>query len=69
MIAIGNSGDAAHATLLERLADDASPLVRAMAVWALAQLLPAKAFAALRAAKMPEESDPSVRVEWEDSEF
>lgn len=64
LIAIGNSGDAAQASLLERLASDASPLVRAMAVWALAQLLPAKAFAALRAVKLPEEADLDVRAEW-----
>lgn len=64
LIAIGNSGNAAHASLLERLAGDASPIVRAMAVWALAQLLSAKAFAALRAAKLPEEADLDVRAEW-----
>ena len=64
LIAIGNSREAAHAPLLERLADDASPLVRAMAVWALSQLLPAEAFAAVRAAKLPEEADLDVRAEW-----
>jgi epoxyqueuosine reductase len=35
LIAIGNSGDARLATEAERLLGDPSPLVRAMAVWAL----------------------------------
>jgi epoxyqueuosine reductase len=38
LIAIGNSGDAALAAEAERLLDDASPLVHAMAVWALEKL-------------------------------
>ncbi len=47
----------------ERLADP-SPLVRAMAVWALAQLLEAPAFARLAARHGPAESDPEVAAEW-----
>ena len=39
LIAIGNSDDAALAQEAERLLDDASPLVRGAAVWALSQLL------------------------------
>ena len=38
LIAIGNSGDAALAEEAERLIDDASPLVRGAAVWALGRL-------------------------------
>lgn len=38
LIAIGNSGDPALAAEAERLLDDPSPLVRAMAVWALRRL-------------------------------
>ena len=68
LIAIGNSGDAAHVPQLEGLLEDASPLVRAMAVWALIQLLSASDFIALRTAKLPQESDPDVRVEWEAAE-
>ena len=48
LIAIGNSGDAALAGEAERLLDDASPLVRGAAVWALGQLLPREKFAALQ---------------------
>ena len=40
LIAIGNSGDASLAREAERLLDDASPLVRGAAVWALGRLLP-----------------------------
>ena len=38
LIAAGNSGDASLVPAVERLLDDASPLVRAMAVWALQRL-------------------------------
>jgi epoxyqueuosine reductase len=38
LIAIGNSGDGGLATEAERLLDDASPLVRGAAVWALGRL-------------------------------
>ena len=37
LIAIGNSGDASLAREAERLLDDASPLVRGAAVWALSR--------------------------------
>src|SRR3954447_6083967 len=39
LIAIGNSADATRAAEAERLLDDASPLVRGAAVWALGRLL------------------------------
>jgi epoxyqueuosine reductase len=64
LIAIGNSGDAALAAIAEERLDDASPLVRAMAVWALARLQPA-AIPALRCRRQSQESDPEVRVEWD----
>ena len=60
LIAIGNSGDMALAVEAERLLDDPSPLVRAMAVWALGRLGVAQEFAA-RAASEP---DADVRTEW-----
>jgi epoxyqueuosine reductase len=65
LIAAGNSGDQALAPQLRALAQDPSPLVRAMAVWALARLLPAAAFADLRNTCLPGETDPDVRQEWE----
>ena len=60
LIAIGNAGDAALATEAERLLDDASPLVRGAAVWALGRLLPRAEVAALRR----NDSDASVNEEW-----
>ena len=65
MIAIGNAGDAKLAPAAEARLADASPLVRAMAVWALSRLLKPEAFAALRVAHGTRESDADVRVEWE----
>jgi epoxyqueuosine reductase len=64
LIAIGNSGDVALAAEAERLLDDPSPLVRAMAVWALAKLLDVPRFAALAAKHQPQETDADVREEW-----
>ncbi len=65
LIAIGNSNDAALVPAAEGLLDDPSPLVRAMAVWALAQLLPAAGFARLRARHAKAEADTAVRAEWQ----
>jgi epoxyqueuosine reductase len=65
LIAIGNSGEPALAAVaLERLADP-SPLVRAMAVWALAQLEERGAMAVLAARHGALEPDPAVRAEWQ----
>jgi epoxyqueuosine reductase len=64
LIAIGNSADASLADEAQRLLNDASPLVRGAAVWALSQLIGQDAFAAL-AAKAPRgEADETVRAEW-----
>ena len=64
LIAIGNSGEIALADQAENLLCDASPLVRAMAVWALSRLVDNKAFSALRNAYGKDEEDPAVRAEW-----
>jgi epoxyqueuosine reductase len=64
LIALGNSGDAALAPKAERLLDDPSPLVRAMAVWALARLLDKAGLAALREEHLAGEPDADVREEW-----
>ncbi|MBD2745324.1 tRNA epoxyqueuosine(34) reductase QueG [Microvirga sp. BT688] len=64
LIAIGNAGDASLAEEAERLLDDASPLVRAMAVWTLGRLLPPEAKARYAAERLEQESDPDVREEW-----
>jgi epoxyqueuosine reductase len=64
LIAIGNSGDAALADEALRLLDDASPLVRAMAVWAIGRLLSPEAVARHAAERLEREDDPDVREEW-----
>lgn len=65
LIAIGNSGDVGLAEEARRLLQDASPLVRGAAVWALAQLLPRDEFAATRSVAAANEHDDSVRGEWQ----
>ena len=67
LIALGNTGESGHAGAARARLDDRSPLVRAMAVWALSRLLDPKAFAAARARHLGGESDPAVRAEWRDA--
>jgi epoxyqueuosine reductase len=64
LIAIGNSGDAGLAEEAVRLLDDPSPLVRAMAVWAIGRLLPQDVIMAHAQMRQPHEVDPDVRAEW-----
>ena len=63
LIAIGNSDDATLASEAEGLLADASPLVRGAAVWALSQLVDARALAALAEARAAE-TDQDVLMEW-----
>lgn len=63
LIAIGNSGAPGLVPVAERLTDDASPLVRAMAVWALRRLDPAR-HAELARTRVPCETDAAVAAEW-----
>ncbi|HEX9159088.1 MAG TPA: tRNA epoxyqueuosine(34) reductase QueG [Rhizomicrobium sp.] len=65
LIAIGNSGDPGLVPEARSLLSDVSPLVRAMAVWALSKLLLQEQFAALAAIHMTRETDALVRYEWE----
>jgi epoxyqueuosine reductase len=64
LYAMGNSGEPELAAEAQRLLDDASPLVRGAAVWALSRLLGAEAFGRLAGQRAPAEGDASVRVEW-----
>ncbi|ODR99809.1 epoxyqueuosine reductase [Methyloceanibacter methanicus] len=64
LIAAGNAADASLTCPVETLLDDASPLVRAMAVWALQRLDPDRS-AALVSARLSTETDPHVRAEWQ----
>ena len=65
LIAIGNSGDPALAAVAEERLADTSPLVRAMAVWALAELLDRASFGRAGARHAGSEPDPAVRAEWQ----
>ena len=67
LIAIGNSADRSLAAEAERLLTDASPLVRAMAVWALGRLAPAARLTQLRDKHLPKEKDAAVRSEWQNA--
>ena len=62
LISAGNSGDAALAARCRELLDDASPLVRGAAVWALSRLVEHGELLALAAGV--QEPDASVREEW-----
>jgi epoxyqueuosine reductase len=64
LIALGNGGDRNAVPAVERRLADASPLVRAMAVWALGRLADPADFAAARARHEPAETDPAVLAEW-----
>jgi epoxyqueuosine reductase len=64
LIAIGNSGEPALAPCAEARLADASPLVRAMAVWALSKLLSPDEFTARAEIYAPAETDPEVLQEW-----
>ena len=64
LIAIGNSNDGALAVEAGRLLDDASPLVRGAAVWALSQLMRQDEFEVLAASAIGTELDEDVQVEW-----
>jgi epoxyqueuosine reductase len=64
LIAIGNSGEPALVEAARKCLDDASPLVRAAAVWAFSQLAPRGVATAESGARYPAEMDAIVREEW-----
>jgi epoxyqueuosine reductase len=68
LIAIGNSGDQRLAGEAERLADDPSPLVRAMAVWAASRLMRSEDVAALARRRRERETDSGVIAELDAAE-
>jgi epoxyqueuosine reductase len=64
VLAIGNSGDVSLAPAVAARLDHASPLVRGMAVWALARLLSRENYLAF-SARRQQENDPLVCAEWD----
>ncbi|MEM7429038.1 MAG: tRNA epoxyqueuosine(34) reductase QueG [Pseudomonadota bacterium] len=65
LIAIGNSADPDLAASAQELLDDASPLVRAMAVWALSRLASEKNWQQMKSSYRAGESEPAVLTEWD----
>jgi epoxyqueuosine reductase len=64
LVAAGNSGDITLLEHVRTLLDDDSPLVRGMAVWALARLATCEEFGLERVWRMAVEPDETVRAEW-----
>ena len=64
LIAAGNSGDEGLVGKIEALLGDASPLVRAMAVWAMRQLTRDAVGERVRHRHLAREGDSAVRAEW-----
>jgi len=62
LIAIGNSGDASLAAEAERLLDDASPLIRGAAIWALGRLDRDRLRRVEK--RRTREADPDLNAEW-----
>lgn len=65
LIAAGNSADASLTPIIIRLASDPSPLVRAMAAWALSQLVGSADFIRYRDRHIAGETNAEVRREWD----
>ena len=64
LIAAGNSCNESLSTFVEPLLYDPSPLVRAMAIWALGELRGTQAMAAIAPDYLDKETDADVRAEW-----
>ena len=64
LYAIGNSADPTLVPAARARLDDASPLVRGAAVWALGRLLPRAEVLELAHSHADAEADPGVRAEW-----
>jgi len=62
-IALGNSGAASAIPVLKDLSADPAPPIRAMAAWALKQLMPPADYAAFAALRRAEEPDAAVKAE------
>jgi len=64
LIAIGNSGEPALLPAVRARLEDDSPLVRAMAAWALQRLGSESEIQSIRARRLAVETEPAVRAEW-----
>ena len=64
LIAVGNSDKKELAHIVEKFIIDDSPLVRAMAIWAMSQLSEKNYFNCLRSQYLAKEQNPWVLSEW-----
>ncbi|WP_020180594.1 tRNA epoxyqueuosine(34) reductase QueG [Methylopila sp. M107] len=64
-IALGNAGTPEAAAAARALIDDASPVVRGAAVWALSRLMDGDAFGRLASERRPDERDADAAAEWD----
>lgn len=64
LIAAGNSGDRSLVAAVAALLDDADPVVRASAIWALGALAPEQ-FAAEKSKRAQAETEPAPKAEWD----
>src|SRR5690606_15036281 len=64
LIAAGNSGDAALLPDVEHLLEDAAPVVRGAAIWALKQLASPDRVASTQKRLASSEEDATVQAEW-----
>jgi epoxyqueuosine reductase len=64
LIACGNSGDETFIPAVKKHLSDPNPIIRAMAIWALKQLMNDGEFEALKAEHFGAEVDKSVMAEW-----
>lgn len=64
LIAIGNSRDATFVQAARAHLEDANPIVRGAAIWALGRLMAASDFNALADAFQAREEEPDVQAEW-----
>jgi epoxyqueuosine reductase len=64
LIAAGNSGNRDLIPAVECHLDDPSPVVRAMAVWALQRLAGPAAWSRAKGRRAEREADPAVQAEW-----
>ena len=64
LIAIGNSGRPSLLGVVRQLLNDASPLVRAMAVWACSRLMTVEDFQSLKSVFIDQETSEDVLAEW-----
>ncbi len=67
LIAIGNSGRPDYLSCVAPLLEDASPIVRVAAVWALGRIVDASLYQQFRGKLLDGERDRDVREEWDQS--